>query len=148
MTTIALATKAKRPLAQALADTEAFRALFPAACYARWEVAGSVRRRASECGDVDHVIIPHFGEVDVGDGLFSTTQEVNLLFFQLDALVRGGLVSKHLYGATGYRWGDKSRGADFRGHNHELLCVDVDTWGAALAIKTGPAEYSKRLVTG
>lgn len=141
-------TKVRRPLAQALADAEAFRALFPPQCYSRWEIAGSVRRRAAACGDVEHVILPAFGEVDVGGGLFATKEVKNLLFFHLDALVSGVLVAKHLYGASGYRWGEKFRGCDFRGHNQEISCADAGNWGSTLAIKTGPADFSRRLVTG
>lgn len=71
---------------------------------------------------------------------------MNLLWHQLDTLVRGVFVDKHVYGATGYRWGEKYRGADFRGHNQEIHAVDEASWGAALAIFTGPKEFSKKLV--
>lgn len=35
----------------------------------------------------------------------------------------------------------------FRGFTHELFTADADSWGAILAIRTGPAELSKSLVT-
>jgi len=141
---------ARRSYEQARADAEAFRDLFPPACYRRWEVAGSVRRKAPSCGDVEHVVIPAFGEVDVGVGLFTTKQRMNLLWFHLDSLVRGDEppLTKHIYGATGYRWGEKHRGVDFRGFRHEFFCADEANWGATLAIRTGPAEFSQRLVAG
>ena len=54
------------------------------------------------------------------------TQEVKLLWHQLDTLLRGSFVSKHIDGATGYRWGEKLRGAEFRGHNHEVGIEGLD----------------------
>jgi hypothetical protein len=144
----------KRSHADALADAEAFRALFPVACYSRWEFAGSLRRGRSEVSDVEHVIIPAIGEIP-GGGLFAEPQRVNLLWHRLDALYSGRQVEKHLYGshhqsgAPLYRWGEKHRGVDFRGFNHEMFCAHADgsNWGPTLAIRTGPAEFSERLVT-
>lgn len=141
-------TSCKRPHAQALEDAEAFKALFPPAFYERWTFAGSLRRRKPEVSDVEHVVIPAWGDVERGDGLFTVSERVNLLFFHLDALVRGGQVSKHIYGATGYRWGDKHRGCSFRGFAHEIFTADESNFGSAIAIRTGPAEFSKRLVIG
>lgn len=94
---------AKRTYADALDDAQAFRALFPPACYERWEFAGSLRRRRPEVADVEHLIIPNHGDVERGDGLFTVTERVNLLWFHLDALLRGGQVRKHVYGASGHR---------------------------------------------
>lgn len=144
-------TTQKRDRTQALADAEAFRAMFPTTAYERWEFAGSIRRGKPAVSDVEHVIIPRMGDVP-GAGLFGEPERVNLLWHCLDALLSGRKVEKHLYGSTEsgaplYRWGDKYRGVDFRGFNHELFCADADNWGAVLLIRTGPAEYSQRVVT-
>lgn len=139
-------TTMKRSRAEALKDAEALRAMFPADCYERWEFAGSLRRGRPEVGDVEHVIIPRAGQVR-GDDLFAEPQTVNLLFHHLDALVKGGEVTKHIYGTTGFRWGEKYRGVDYRGFNHELFCADADNFGCIYTIRTGPAEFSQRLVT-
>lgn len=139
----------KRHWRQAVEDAEAFRALFPPACYSRWEFAGSLRRKRPEVGDVEHVILPNFGDIEVHGqlaGLFVSTERVNLLFHHLDALLAKGDVSKHWYG-NGYRWGDKHRGAEFRGFTHELFTADADNFGCQLLIRTGPAEFSERIVT-
>jgi hypothetical protein len=145
-----------RPVSAARAEAEAFRALFAPSTYARWEFAGSVRRRCALVGDVEHVVIPAFGEVvDAGD-LFATPRRANLLFERLDELVRGGAAAKHIYGGadvargtytpTSFRWGGRYRGVDYRGACHEIFCADADNWGATLAIRTGPGSYSKMLV--
>src|SRR5438046_1202156 len=113
-------TGEKRPHADALADAHALRDLFPPKCYERWEFAGSLRRRAAEVGDVEHCIIPRWGEAN-GGNLFGVAEPVNLLWLHLDALLKGHAIDKHLYGdASGYRWGPLYRGLDFRGHMHEL----------------------------
>lgn len=140
-------TTVKRPWAQAMEDAESFRALFPAACIERWEFAGSLRRRKSEVADIEHVVIPAFGDVPRGDGLFTVQERVNLLWHHLDAMVKAGTVSKHVYGGAGYRWGDKYRGVDYRGFNNEIFCADADNWGNTFLIRTGPAEFSQRVVT-
>jgi|GEM_PF-685206 len=166
-------TATKRSYADALRDAEAFRDLFPRGSYADWEIAGSLRRRKSEVGDVEHVVMPQFAARTVpGDGLFasSVTETVNLVWHRLDELVADGTVAKHVYStridpnvtfkrgddfkANGpakeipvYRWGDKYRGVDFRGFNHEIFMAAADNWGSVLAIRTGPAEYSQWLVT-
>jgi DNA polymerase/3'-5' exonuclease PolX len=140
-------TTTKRPYELALADAEAFRDLFPPACYQRWEFAGSVRRRRPEVGDVEHVIIPSTGTVASGD-LFGTPEQVNLLWFHLDCLVRAGSVEKATYGeGASFRWGSLYRGALFRGIKHELFTAGESNWGAILSIRTGPADFSQKLVT-
>lgn len=143
-------TAQKRTFAQAMDDAEAFRDLFPTACYERWEFAGSLRRHRPDVADIEHICIPAFGEIDVGGGLFPQMEQVNLLWHHLDALVKRGTLAKHEYGGDGglNRWGQLYRGVDFRGFNNEVFCADESNFGATLAIRTGPADFSKRLVTG
>lgn len=136
---------AKRVATQAMRDAEAFRDLF-VDCFERWEFGGSLRRRAHEVSDVEHIVIPRFEELPTGDGLFAETNRTNLIWHRADQLVAGGKLTKHIYGATGFRWGEKYRGVDFRGFAHELFTAEADNWGSVLAIRTGPGEFSKRLV--
>lgn len=46
-----------------------------------------------------------------------------------------------------HRWGDKYRGVLFRGFKHEIFTADARNYGAILAIRTGSADFSQRLVT-
>ena len=140
-------TSTTRPLADAIRDAHAFRDLFPKSTYTRWEIAGSVRRKRPEVGDVEHVIEPAFANREVGGGLFTEIQRINLLFAHLDTLVAGGTATKHQYGGTGYRWGEKYRGVDFCGFLHEIFCATAVNWGSTLLIRTGPADYSRMVVT-
>lgn len=140
-----MSTGTKRPHAQALRDAEAFRDLFTG-CAERWEIAGSVRRRKPDVADVEHVVIPAVVEIEVGTGLFSERKLVSALWRRLDELVAAGRLAKHWYG-NGFRWGDRYRGVDFAGFNHEIFCCTAATWGAILLIRTGPAEFSQRVVS-
>lgn len=141
----------KRPLAEAKADAETFRALFdgPPCCYVRWEIAGSVRRGKPQVSDVEHVVIPEFVAIVTGlfDGTSDSTDQKNLLWCRLFELMQDRQLCKHIYGATGPRWGEKYRGVDFRNFNHEIFTADADNFGSILAIRTGPPEFSKMLVT-
>ncbi len=136
-----MSTSIRRPLAEALKDAQEFRALFPAVYYERWEIAGSVRRGKADIGDIEHVVVP-----------------VNVAAFwsHVDALtyVPGDMLSepdapfrRHVYPNDGERWGDKVRGVSFRDFAHEIFLADKLNFGSVLALKTGPADYSKMLVT-
>ena len=132
----------RQPLAQARANCERFVKLFEGT-FLSWTVAGSVRRCKPMVGDVEHVIIPESGIVT--DGLFG--KPGSLVLERADTLVRTGVISKAIYSDGKNRWGDKYRGVVFEGVRHELFMADRDNFGAILAIRTGPAEFSERLVT-
>ncbi len=142
-----MSTGTKRKLCHAAADAEAMRDLFPG-CFERWTVAGSVRRGKPEVGDIEHVVIPKFSEVSDG-GLFGETKLVNLLWERADMLLQEGAIGKHVYQTIKgdqWRWGEKYRGIDFRGFNNEIFTATPENYGAILLIRTGPADFSKRMV--
>lgn len=137
----------KRSLAKAITDAAAFRSLFPESAYERWTVAGSVRRQVAQVGDIEHVVIPRFGEIEKGDGLFAERIVVNLLWHHCDRLLRDMKIAKHVYPNGSNRWGEKYRGIFFNGFNNEIFAADADNYGAILAIRTGPGDFSRMLVT-
>jgi DNA polymerase/3'-5' exonuclease PolX len=142
-----MSTGTRRTYAEAIKSAEAFRALFPATCYEQWEIAGSIRRRKMDVGDVEHVVIPRFGAVIVSTGLFTETKTINLLCARMEELVAAGTIAKHIYGGSGPRWGEKYRGSEFGGMLHEVFMADARNFGSVLLIRTGPAEFSERIVT-
>jgi DNA polymerase/3'-5' exonuclease PolX len=138
----------KQPLAHAIERAEAFRALFYSGSYMRWELAGSVRRKCPSVGDIEAVIIPAWGGVTVADGLFTKElANVNLLWHRLDSLVEDGKVSKWVRDNGRTCWGEKTRAVNFAGQCFEIYTATENTWGSTMAIRTGPREFSMRLVT-
>ena len=116
-------------------------------CTHRWEFAGSLRRQRENVGDIEHIVIPRFGEVKLEGEMFPA-QDVNLLNFRLDAMLREGEIEKALYGEKRRtRWGVKTRSFVLNGCRHEIYTANLDTWGVVMAIRTGPATLSTRLVT-
>lgn len=143
-----MSTTANRiPLIEARHAAKQFRALFHGS-FDRWEFAGSVRRQRPDCGDVEHVIIPKM-EPAKASTLFADEQELhNAVTLRARFLVNEGVLEKKEYGDDGRtRMGEKAMGLVYRGIAHELYCATPDNWGAILAIRTGPAEFSKQLVT-
>lgn len=124
-------------------------------------IAGSLRRLVSEygspkrvpadrtVGDIEIVAIPRledrytnnpnlFGEAD--------TEQVNLLWERVDALYSPAHQSAP--------WGDKQRrlAAPQPGNAGHIPCdlftATEDTWGYILALRTGPGDWNRLLVTG
>ncbi len=44
-------------------------------------------------------------------------------------------------------WGPKLRAVHFRGMTHEIYTADADNWGSMVLIRTGPADFSRWVVT-
>jgi hypothetical protein len=104
------------------------------------EMAGSVRRRQQEVGDIEFVLIPRIRENLLGEPDGGGTD----LDAQLRADVRDGrLHPPILDGEKQKRFELVGRG----GLTLELFIVDPVRWGVAMAIRTGPALFSKALVT-
>lgn len=141
----------KRSYAAALDAATRFQAHFPPDSYVSWTFAGSLRRKKELVGDIEVVVIPAFDEIGVG--LFGQTEKVNRLWARLNRLLDDDVISMHVYGKNPngtpmHRYGDLYRGVDFAGWMLELFTSTPDTLGSTLAIRTGPPELSKALVTG
>jgi DNA polymerase/3'-5' exonuclease PolX len=113
----------------------------------RLMVAGSIRRRRPDVGDIEIVAIPRYEVVQAdlfapGDGL-----NRNLLSARCLDLVDDGVLA-HRLDVNGRRaFGQKYMRLFFRGVALDLFSPDVDTFGVILTIRTGPADFSHRLVT-
>lgn len=133
------------PLIEAVHAAKQFRALFHG-CFERWEFAGSVRRQRPECGDVEHVVIPKFTEKEVS--FFGEPELQSAVTLRARALLSDGVLEKKEYGEDGRtKMGEKALGLVFHGVPHEIYCATPDNCGAILAIRTGPADFSRQLVT-
>lgn len=106
----------------------------------RLAIAGSIRRRRPDVGDIELVAVPRF--IEEPSGLFETVQ-VSLLERAL-AREEADQRLERLSGGERYV---KLR------HVRSGLQVDLFVvlppaqWGVLLTIRTGPADYSERLVT-
>jgi len=137
-----MSTGPKRPLAQVLAIAEEMVRVLAPFCR-RIEIAGSIRRQAREASDIDLVAIPIIDMVErpIPGDLFHQREivQVNRLWEGLDLMLSGHYVQ----GGERSRW--------FIAPN-ETIQVQVSTceegnWGNILLIRTGPWQYSKRVVT-
>jgi DNA polymerase/3'-5' exonuclease PolX len=109
----------------------------------RIEVAGSVRRRAPYCKDVEIVFIPKFimaGQTSfLGDG-----QLVSAVEQRVRQLVRSGFWR---FDHEIKRNGPKYKRMKVGSHVVELFSATPDNWGYIYTIRTGPASFNKKLVT-
>lgn len=121
----------------------------------RIEIAGSIRRGAPLVSDIEIVAMPRVGTVEGGD-LWGTPVEIDYLAETLYSLRASGAlplrdVESHRKDGSveiGSRDGDSYKALVWQGFPVDLFLVhDPDSWGLQLCIRTGPAEWSHRLVT-
>ncbi len=121
----------------------------------RIEIAGSVRRARPSVKDIELVAIPR--TVQVQTGLFGDLYDVE---DQLEQRIAQGIADRWLLardveihrtsGAieTGRRMGERYKALVYNGIPVDLFIVRPPAdWGVVFTIRTGPAEWSERLVT-
>ena len=142
------------PLLEAQAMADELVALLEPACE-RLVVAGSIRRRKADVADIELVAMPRV-TTEAGGDLWGTPVDVDHLALALDLLDVGGQLglrtvhSRHADGSVseGQRDGRSYKALEFRGFPVDLFIVhDPAQWGVILTIRTGPADWSHRLVT-
>jgi DNA polymerase/3'-5' exonuclease PolX len=109
-------------------------------------LAGSLRRRKQEVGDVEILYIPMF--VVEPDGLFDK-HTVNLADRALDKLLLSGVISKRLNSLGSETWGDKNKLARHvaTGIPIDLFSTRISTWHNYLVCRTGSAENNMRIAS-
>lgn len=108
----------------------------------RCEIAGSIRRKRPDVGDIELVVIPLYAP-DLFGGVGQSLLEPALL-----RLVEAGRLvpaSKNLGVLKRYYIGSMHRSGTL--FKLEINISTPERWPVELAIKTGPAEFSHRLVT-
>lgn len=110
-------------------------------------IAGSIRRLRSSIGDIDLVVQPLLiPTLDMFE--LPTGEPHNALTALCDAYVEEGQLARRLDVNGRPSWGASLKRAEFRGLNVDIQSVtDPHTLGAWLLIRTGPAEFNKKLVT-
>jgi DNA polymerase/3'-5' exonuclease PolX len=133
------------PLAEAAKLAAGIAAVLSPACE-RIEIAGSVRRRMHTVADVEIVAIPRY-RVDLFGERVDEPTELDRL---VDDLVQAGRFAPRLSSAGTRHMGQRSKRltAVRSGLPVDLFAVlPPAQFGALLAIRTGPADFSQRLVT-
>ncbi len=106
---------------------------------ARLIVAGSLRRRKPEVGDVEILYIPKVAQER--EGLFDMIA-VNLVDRDLDRMLREGVIEKRENVRGSEMWGPKNKLARHRasGIPVDFFSATEENWWNYLVCRTGPAE--------
>lgn len=114
-------------------------------------VAGSVRRGCEVVNDLEVCVVPKVEPMQDGS-LWAV--EVDLLSKLMDRVAAGrvkGLAKPAPREGRAAPWGERYKRLMLFDHGRwfaiDLFIGSVETWGALLAIRTGPALFSKLLVT-
>jgi DNA polymerase/3'-5' exonuclease PolX len=130
-----------------LADAEAVAASFIAllaGTYDRLEIAGSVRRKQETVKDIELVAVPTVEPLlDLFDNPYG---RVDLLDHRLGVLRDAGTVEPRRRGDGSTAWGPKTKYLRWGGFPIDLFAVDAARRGWILALRTGPAAFSRQLV--
>ena len=116
----------------------------------RAEIAGSIRRLKEECKDIEIVAIPLLGEKT---DLFEESRR-NLLYRWARQMEREDKIHWIKPGTNQIqRWPIEEHGKYWRGLlvksgvKLDLFLTTQETWGCTLLIRTGPSDYSTRIVS-
>lgn len=110
-------------------------------------IAGSLRRGAADVNDAEIVCLPHFDEEKT---LFEETiasTHASGLAAVLDSLLASGRLCWDETLRRRGEWYKRFRLPQAEGLPLDLFLTREENWGNILALRTGPAEFSKALVT-
>lgn len=137
------------PLAEAQLIAHDLVTLLRPACD-RIEIAGSIRRQKDDIGDVEIVCIPKTMEQFTAADMFGDEPKP-LLTNMLDELCAGlvlrGMLKYRLNKNGGKSWGHDLKWGMFQDFAVDIYSATAETWAVTLAIRTGSAEFSHKLVT-
>jgi len=139
--------KPKFPRALALQVAEELCSLLASATD-RCIVAGSLRRRKTEVGDIEILYIPRYVTAPAND-LFSPPSRLNLVDAILGSLITSGLLSKRLNARGSKTWGPKNKYAVHvtSGIPVDFFAADEANWFNYLVCRTGSAAHNTRIAS-
>lgn len=112
----------------------------------RIEIAGSIRRRKPDVGDVEILCTPRIA-MEAPD-LFGQATPVNKLDELVDGLLRDGILLPRLDVNGRTAIGERYKRLSIDSFPLDLfVCLPPAQWGVLMLIRTGPAEFSHRFVT-
>jgi DNA polymerase/3'-5' exonuclease PolX len=129
------------PRADAIAVTRELISLLQPCC-SRLLVAGSLRRRKPDVGDIELVFIPHMIEGTDPEDMFGKKIAVNAMDFALDLMIKEGLLSKRPSKDGRTAWGPKNKFAVHQpsGIPIDFFTGDVENWWNLVVCRTGGAQ--------
>jgi DNA polymerase (family 10) len=132
-----------------VAIAEEARALLAPACE-RLEIAGSIRRKRPDVGDVELVAIPKTAPARL-DLFGAAAGERDLLHERCERLLEAGILAHRLRSDGKRAFGPRFMRLIYRGPAGALpldlfAVVRPAQWGPIFAIRTGPAGFANRLV--
>lgn len=112
----------------------------------RIEIAGSLRREKATVKDIELVVAPRFQTNLFGEVNLDAPSHVDV---EMDKLLAAGTIAKRTReDGQNIGWGMKFKAGVYRGVALDLFAVRPPAqWGAVFAIRTGPGDFSKHLVT-
>ena len=137
-------TKAKWPRAAAIEVARELCAILEPVTE-RLIVAGSLRRRKAEVGDVEILFVPKVEKQKVD---LLRVAFVSLADMAIDRMLRDGTLAKRQSKIGTVAWGDKNKLAVHRsGVPVDLFVADAACWYNYLVCRTGPADSNTRIAT-
>jgi len=116
-------------------------------CCSRIIVAGSLRRRKREVGDVDIVYIPNMVSGKDPADLFGKEIQHNAVDVALEELIRRGIIARRLKTHGTESWGERNKLAVHvaSGIPVDLFAADHDNWWNMVVCRTGSMASNIRL---
>ena len=128
------------PYQQAIVIAGELRDLLAPACK-RIEIAGSLRRKKATVGDMELLCIPH-----PSDNLFRTDALDEAVSRLLGGLLPLLALRPNIKGGMSYGPKNKLLIHLPSGIPLDLFSADTENWGMAFLIRTGPADFNKRIM--
>jgi DNA polymerase/3'-5' exonuclease PolX len=115
----------------------------------RIEIAGSLRRRKSDVGDIEILYIPKIIEAKREGSLFGETDPMDCAALIIEALVETGRLTLRLNVNTSHTYGplNKLMLHVASGIPVDLFAATHENWFNYLVCRTGPAELNTRIAS-
>ena len=111
------------------------------------DIAGSIRRERQDVGDIELLYIPNTAiETDM---FGNVTKQHDNIDSVLEIYLRDGSMVRRKNSAghyIGYGKDNKYLVHQFSGIPLDIFATDAENWGMAMVVRTGPADFNKRLM--
>lgn len=113
----------------------------------RIAIAGSLRRRRPEAGDIEILYVPKIGEKP--DGLFGS-KSYSMADAEIERMLAEGMIAKRPNVNGSFTWGEKNKFAIdcATGIPIDFFSTPLENWWVYLVVRTGGKDTNLRLTTG